>query len=278
MDKEDSSPRPPLAGGAGCSEEAAKNEVKEAEVGVVAAAVALEQGAEKLLEEEGRLEHGEADLEAARRQHHLIHFTVDGEECETRKHELTPNEIIREFGDLNPVTHYLVEIEHRQKRSFEGKGDTPIRMHDCARFQIISVGPTPVSDVNTKTGIEYFISGLKTLGYAPTHLPCRSDHVIFDYTVETGSHAGKKVRLGLVVPQDFPLTPPGGPHVSPHIHRINPQGTHPNGKIHESHSRPFCEEAGGAWQYWSRPYPDWAKTKKTVAVYMSHIWRLWDSQ
>jgi hypothetical protein len=36
---------------------------------------------------------------------------------------------------------------------------------------------------------------------------------------------------------------------------------------------------GGQWQYWSRPPgPEWQAGKKTVAAYMSHVWRLWGSQ
>ena len=40
----------------------------------------------------------------------------------------------------------------------------------------------------------------------------------------------------------------------------------------------FQRGAGGEWHYWSRPYREWGKTKKTVTAYMSHIFRLWDTQ
>ena len=162
--------------------------------------------------------------------------------------------------------------------SFQGKGAIPIRIHEGERFQIISIGPTPVSDINVGTGVDGFLRGLTALGYSPTGLSGKPDHIVFDYAVATGSHAGKIVRLGLVVPADFPLTPPGGPHVSPLIHPFSPNGAHPSGHIHESHSQPFREGAGGLWQYWSRPFTEWGQNKKTVAAYMSHIWRLWDSQ
>ena len=185
---------------------------------------------------------------------------------------------MRSDAALDPATHYLVQIRGHHKESFRGKGDIPIRIHEGERFQIISIGPTPVSDVSAKIGVDGFLKGLTSLGYAPSQLPGKQDHVVFDYTAETGSHAGKTVRLGLVVPPDFPMTPPSGPHVSPLIHLFNPSGVHPYGAIHESHSQPFREGAGGEWQYWSRPCHEWAQTKKTVAAYMSHIWQLWDSQ
>jgi hypothetical protein len=120
-----------------------------------------------------------------------------------------------------------------------------------------------------------FVAGLAALGYEAIVLPERPDHVVLDYHVETGKLAGRKVRLGFVVPPDFPVTPPSGPHVSPHIHVIGQPGEHPAGGVHAS---PFTEAAGGEWQYWSRPYKEWATSKRTVPAYMSHVWRLWDSQ
>ena len=78
--------------------------------------------------------------------HHEIHFTVDGEPCETRHRELTPNQIICEFGHKDPNKHYLLQLEgHHEPISFKGKGDDPIQLQDGDRFQIISTGPTPVS-------------------------------------------------------------------------------------------------------------------------------------
>jgi hypothetical protein len=77
--------------------------------------------------------------------HHEIHFFVDGEPHETDKRDLTPNEIIKDFGEKDPATHYLVRIEGHHRISYEGKGNEPIKLHDGERFQIVSTGPTPVS-------------------------------------------------------------------------------------------------------------------------------------
>lgn len=62
----------------------------------------------------------------------------------------------------------------------------------------------------------------------------------------------KTFRLGFVVGNDFPLTPPSGPHVRARMHPIHPQSDlgHPRGGIHQS-------EFGSDWQYWSRPFPIW---------------------
>ena len=131
-----------------------------------------------------------------------------------------------------------------------------------------------------QTGVEVFLEGLRSLGYEPITLPDNPNHVVIGYTVESGKFAGTKLRLGFVVPADFPMTTPTGPHVSPRIHPTHPANDlgHPLGGVHDSQSAIFIKDAGGEWQYWSRPPAAWATSKKTVAAYMSHVWRLWDSQ
>jgi hypothetical protein len=75
-----------------------------------------------------------------------IHFTVDGEPHKTDERELTPDEIIRKYGERDPAKNYLVQIVGGQKESYQGKGEIPIKMRDGMRFQIICVGPMTVSD------------------------------------------------------------------------------------------------------------------------------------
>ena len=132
--------------------------------------------------------------------------------------------------------------------------------------------------VPASAALTRFMDGLRSLCFQPIKVADRSDCVYFDYTVESGRFAGRVVRLGFIVPPDFPNTPPAGLHVSPLIHAFCPHGVHPTGGIHQQHAHPFHAGAGGQWQYWSRPFPGWAEERKTVAVYMSHIWRLWDTQ
>ena len=79
-------------------------------------------------------------------EHREIHFTVDGEPHKTDKRELTPDEIIRKYGERDPSKNYLVQIVGGQKESYQGKGHIPIKMHDGMRFQIICTGPMTVSD------------------------------------------------------------------------------------------------------------------------------------
>ena len=249
---------------------AAEAHLRRAEAGL-AAAHGVEEKAEHEVEEAVR------EIEEAAHHQHVIHFSLDGEEQETRHHKLTPNQIISEFGKQDPTTNYLVEIKGTHKISFQGKGDEEIKLHDGMNFQIISTGPKPVSD---GTGASAFMGGLCVLGYEPKCLMNCSDHVFFDYFVEIGRFAGRVVRIGLVIPPDFPSIPPGGPHVSPHIQPLHPNNDvpHPLGGVHGSSSTQFEQKAGGSWQYWSRPFVNWAQSKRTVSAYMAHIWRLWETQ
>lgn len=129
-----------------------------------------------------------------------------------------------------------------------------------------------------ETGIEVFIRGLRDLGYEPDVLKDNQNHVVIDFLVESGKFAGTKLKHGFIVPKDFPVNPPTGIHVAALIHPDKSGGTHPTGGIHRNHAAPFQQALGGEWQYWSRPPAGWATGKKTVAAYMSHVWRLWDSQ
>lgn len=129
-----------------------------------------------------------------------------------------------------------------------------------------------------RTGVEVFLEGLRGLGYTPSTLPSNPDHVVIDYEVERGKFVGTKLKLGFVVPADFPVNPPSGVHVSSLIHPAQGGGVHPTGGVHRDQALPFQQALSGEWQYWSRPPLVWATGKKTVTAYMSHVWRLWDSQ
>ena len=120
--------------------------IRKAEADLRKAEVELEKAE---VEENKALKHVEEaveELKRAERERHEIHFIVDGEPHETDKSELTPDEIIREYGDRDPANNYLVQIIGAQKESYQGKGQIPIKMHNGMRFQIICVGPMTVSD------------------------------------------------------------------------------------------------------------------------------------
>ena len=125
------------------------------------------------------------------------------------------------------------------------------------------------------TGAKLFAAELRAAGYDDVvELP--DQHVKFAYTVTTGKHAGLALEVGFVVPVDFPMTPPTGPHINQLLHPNKSGGEHPTGGIHSStaHSTHF----GSTWQYWSRPYKKWANGKRDAAHYMAFIHGLWATQ
>lgn len=86
------------------------------------------------------------------------------------------------------------------------------------------------------------------------------EFVTFPYVVPVGPHAGTTVTIGLSAP-DFPINPPGGVHVRPRIQ-------HPGDNAH--HASPL----GPDWIYWSRPYPDWARSARDVDDYLAYVRKL----
>lgn len=205
-------------------------------------------------------------------QPHVIVFTLDGEEKSTTERDWTPNRILAKFGEKDPAAYYLVQILGNHKVSFKDKGEEPLHLEDHNRFISVSLGATPVSDLN-RTGVAAFVDGLIALGYQPEVVDHQNRRVKFTYVVELGPHAGREVIHGIEVPADFPLTPPAGPHVSPQIHGGVAVGdAHPKGGIHAS---PF----GPDFEYWSRPFPNWnGQPVKSVGTYLAHLRRLWELQ
>jgi hypothetical protein len=118
-------------------------------------------------------------------------------------------------------------------------------------------------------GRQKFIDELKAMGYQP--LPQNGNMVAFRYRVPVGKHLGKVVSLAFAINDDFPMNPPGGPHVSPGLLPFNSNGgSHPTCGVHKS-------PLGEGWQYWSRPFQNWAETKRRGRDYMAHIRHLFDT-
>lgn len=118
-----------------------------------------------------------------------------------------------------------------------------------------------------------FVDGLTALGYEPRDLQLEPRVIAFCYTILVGSRAGESIDLALAVPGDFPLQSPSGPHVRPHLLPFN--GTsdpHPVGGVHAARDGVPAE-----WQYWSRPYPEWATSDRSARAYMGHIHHLFEA-
>lgn len=114
-------------------------------------------------------------------------------------------------------------------------------------------------------GREEFERQLKLLGYSPCgEYP--DGQTAFEYEVPAGRFKGQKIKIGFIIPPDFPRNPPGGPNVSPPLLPFNPGGNrHPD----KTAVSPF----GNDWQYWSRPFPGW-RGREDVDTYLAYIDRL----
>jgi hypothetical protein len=104
-----------------------------------------------------------------------------------------------------------------------------------------------------QVGAAGFLAALAAHGYSVTE---QAGFGIFPYTVEVGRRAGEQVKVGLLIPGDWPLSPPPGPHVSPRL-------GHPAGAVHPS-------PLGAEWEYWSRPAPSWP-SDRSMRAYLRHL-------
>jgi hypothetical protein len=110
-------------------------------------------------------------------------------------------------------------------------------------------------------GRDTFKNGLDALGL-PAELK-DGDKIIIPYVIAEGRFAGQQIKVGIQVPPDFDMTPPGGIHVFPRLIPINPT---PLDHTRAAVSQPFGDE----WEYLSRPYEQWAR-KRTVKRYMEYV-------
>jgi len=116
-----------------------------------------------------------------------------------------------------------------------------------------------------------FVDELQKLGY---ELKVDGDKVSFPFKVPVGKFVDREIMLGFQVADDFPLNPPGGPHISPPLLPDHPSNDlpHPIGGVHVSTVFP-------GWQYWSRPFSNWNQHgEKTARTYLAHIRMLFETQ
>ncbi|HEY3388268.1 MAG TPA: E2/UBC family protein [Prolixibacteraceae bacterium] len=108
------------------------------------------------------------------------------------------------------------------------------------------------------------------LGYSSSVV--NNQFVVFNYKIPTGRFIDQEVEIALEAPQ-FPLNPPSGPYIKPHIMPITGGGgEHPNGGIHKR-DMPTSE-----FQYWSRPFSNWNNSEKNAKEYLAFIRTLFDFQ
>ena len=117
-------------------------------------------------------------------------------------------------------------------------------------------------------GLQELSRQLVELGYSPSiH---NNQFVVFDFIVPHGRFKDELIQIALEAPQ-FPLNPPSGPYIKPHLMPITGGGgAHPTGGIHRR-NKPSEE-----FQYWSRPFRNWNTSEKTASAYLAFIRTLFD--
>ena len=110
-----------------------------------------------------------------------------------------------------------------------------------------------------------FKQELEELGYEVASVG--ENRLTFPYTLREGQFKDSEITLGIEVPPDFELTAPSGPHISPRLLPIDPNGADNRTRAHES------ANFGDEWEYLSRPFTQW-QLKRTVKRYMEHVERV----
>jgi len=104
-----------------------------------------------------------------------------------------------------------------------------------------------------------FINQLTALGFQTQEL--NHNVVSVKYTVPVGRNKGKEVLLGFPVQDDYPMNCPAGLH-------FNASGItdwrEPTQNVSDS-------PLGSGWRYWSRRFPDWNRTDRTVKTFLAHV-------
>ncbi|NVM64181.1 hypothetical protein FHW88_002509 [Mucilaginibacter sp. SG538B] len=123
-------------------------------------------------------------------------------------------------------------------------------------------------------GIQDIVQQLIELGYEPQIYPESPNYpggfVSFKFKVPHGRFIGQEVEVALNAPQ-FPMIPPSGPYIKPHLLPIKPFGPQP--PFDGIHARMVPTND---FQYWSRPFHGWNESGKTVKDYICFLRTLFD--
>ena len=115
---------------------------------------------------------------------------------------------------------------------------------------------------------ETMINQLEELGYKIVRYP--HEFVGFLFTIPHGRFRNQQVEIALQSP-DFPDIPPPGPYIKPFLLPIKPAaGDHPYCGVHD---RKLPTEE---FQYWSRTFPEWDLTDRTMRTYLAFLRKLFD--
>ncbi|MBX2943609.1 MAG: hypothetical protein KF860_14825 [Cyclobacteriaceae bacterium] len=104
-----------------------------------------------------------------------------------------------------------------------------------------------------------FINQLKALGFQTQEL--NNSIVCISFDIPIGVNKGKQALLGFQVQDDFPMNCPAGLHFNA---SDLSDWKEPKQNVSDS-------PLGPGWRYWSRRFPDWNRTDRTVKTFLAHV-------
>lgn len=119
-----------------------------------------------------------------------------------------------------------------------------------------------------------FVNQLRVLGLNPQE-PV-ADRVYFEWLVPVGANTGKKVLVGTMVNDSFPVACPSPPHFKAldkdwkeHPNAVSDSNFGQSWPTYPEDNPDVSYQHG--WRYWSRPCNEWASTTKDAKIYLAHL-------
>jgi hypothetical protein len=181
-----------------------------------------------------------------------IVFFIDKEKFTTEDETQTAAQLLV-LAKEDPAETTLVLKQGNELKKF--KDEDMVTIKNGMHFVVFHDGPTPVSDF----GPGRFSEELTALGYKPELIVASDNNkyaILRDYEVPLGKFNGRKIDLGMLATNDFPISVTSAIHV-----RANPQLYEKNDSV--PNKRNITDSPlGPEWCYWSINF-NWKKGYST---------------
>ncbi|MBI4005732.1 MAG: multiubiquitin domain-containing protein [Gammaproteobacteria bacterium] len=181
-----------------------------------------------------------------------IVFFIDKEKFTTDDKTQTAAQLLK-LAKEDPAETTLVLKKGNDLTKF--KDEDIVTIKNGMHFVVFHDGPTPVSYF----GPERFVGELIELGYKPELIAASDNNkyaILRDYEVLLGKFIGRKIDLGMLATNDFPVSVTSAIHV-----RANPQLFEKQDTV--TNVRNITDSVlGSEWRYWSINF-NWKKGYST---------------
>ncbi len=170
-----------------------------------------------------------------------IVFFIDQQKFETEDAMQTAAELLI-LAQEDPAETTLVLKQGNELKKYDD-GET-VNLKNGMHLVVFHDGPTPVSAF----GPERFINELAALGYEPELITAPDNNkyaILRGYEVPLGRFAGRKIDLGMLATNDFPISVTSAMHV-----RATPQLFEKTDTVQNVRNI-IDSRLGSEWRYWS---------------------------